>query len=195
MKTIVVTGGMGAGKSLFLSLLKKKGLAVFISDQAVHRLLKPDSPCYPQLKRLFPDKKFYLAGGFFNKKELAKSLFEDQALRQKMESLIHPLVRKAFHDFVKKPENQAFEKFFCEIPLISTDFLKSFDHSVLISCPLETRKQRLLKAGWELADIQNRFSSQREDFELKDEVDFIIDNKGSVKNLEEQLDRLLEQLK
>lgn len=195
MKTIVITGLMGAGKSLFISLLKKRGLAVFISDRAVDPLLKPDSPCYPQLKKLFPDKKFYHAEGSFNKKQIAKLLFTDKNLKKKMESLIHPLVRKSFQNFAENQKKRGFEKVFYEIPLISTDFLKSFDCSVLITCPLEVRKQRLLKAGWEILDIQKRWASQISDSQLKNQVDFIINNSGTIKNLEEQIPPLLEGLK
>ena len=195
MKTIVITGGIGAGKSSLITLLKKKDWPVFISDQAVDKLLKPDNPCYTKLKKLFPEKNFYHAGGFFNKKKLAEVLFQDQKTKDKVEKLLHPLVRQAFQNFVEKQKKQAFTKVFCEIPLISTDFLKSFDHSILLSCPLNIRKQRLIKAGWNISDIEKRLSFQISDSKVKNQVDFIIDNSGTIQNLEEQLLRIFNHLK
>ena len=191
MKTIVVTGGMGSGKSLLMSFLEQKGLSVFSSDQAVGAFLRPKSPCRKQLKELFPDKSFYQADGSFDKKQIAKWVFQDFEKKKKMERIIHPWVRQAFQKFSAGQKKKGVEKVFYEIPLISTDFLKSFDQSILLSCPINIRKQRLLKAGWEILDVERRLAFQLPDSKVKDQVDFVIDNSGSIKNMEKQMIQIL----
>ena len=47
MRTIGLTGGVGAGKSLIINYLKDKyGAKVILADEVAHKLEEPSQPCY-----------------------------------------------------------------------------------------------------------------------------------------------------
>ena len=195
MRTILITGGIGAGKSWTIDWLKKRSFFVFQADHQAKELLKPDSICFSQLKKVFFEESFYLSTGEFDKKKLAQSLFQDREKRKAISAIIHPLVRKAFRQFVEKKKEERKSLVFYEAPLISKSILESCDKTVLITCPVFIRRQRLIAKGWTEKEIEDRLLTQILDSEIKNQVDFIIDNSKDFKNLELQLDKMLLLLK
>lgn len=194
MKTALITGEMGSGKTELIRLLGQKSYPIFIADEEAKKFLSPKSSCYSSLKALFPEKSFYLADGNFNQKAIARCIFQDSRKRQAMEALIHPLVWQSFKNFCKKQKKEKNFLVFCEVPLISSSFFSSFDVFILVLCPVSIRKTRLIKSGWGLEDVESRFFAQISSQKVKNLADFVIDNKGSLKNLKAQLDEILKQL-
>ena len=111
-----------------------------------------------------------------------------------MEAVIHPLVRKSFKDFVESQKKQGVRQVFYEAPLISLSLFESVDKSILVTCLTEIRKERLLKKSWTLQEIEERLSLQIPDSQVRDRADFIIDNGGNLKDLENQMDEVLKKL-
>ncbi|MDE0092000.1 MAG: dephospho-CoA kinase [Oligoflexia bacterium] len=191
MWTILITGGMGVGKSQIIDLLRQKSQPVFQADNQAKKFLRTDSVCYSRLRKLFFESDLYLPNGEFNKKRLARKIFQEPKRRIAMEAIIHPLVRKAFERFVGYQKKKGKNKVFYEAPLISMSIFDSCDKTVLVTCPLSIRKKRLLAKGWTEPDIEERFVGQILDSSVENQVDFIIDNSGSFNSLESQLDKIL----
>lgn len=200
MKTILITGRMGAGKSQLLSLIEKRAYPVFSADEAAKNLLRMESPCYEELKKILeknnPNPDFYQAEGLFHKKKLADFLFKNPEKKKALEQIIHPQVRALFKAFVEKESRKKSSSYlFYEAPLLSKEILKSCGFSVLVvsSCP--RREERLLQLGWTKREIEQRLSAQIPEEEVIKSVDFIIENNKDTGDLEKQLDILLEKLK
>ena len=191
MLTVLITGGMGVGKSRIIDWLKKNSQSVFQADNQAKSLLKKDSVCYPQLKKLFFEANLCFANGEFDKKKLAEIIFQDSKRRKAMELIIHPLVREAFKEFTVKQEKKGRNKVFYEAPLLSKSILSSCDKTVLITCPISIRKQRLISKGWTKRELENRLLGQLPDSAVKKQVDFIIDNSKDFQYLELQLNKIL----
>lgn len=191
MQTILITGGIGTGKSWTIDWLKKKSLSVFRADYQAKKLLKSNSICFSQLKRLFLEEDFYLSTGEFDRKKLAQSIFQDSEKRKAVSAIIHPLVRKAFNQFVEERKQEGRGRVFYEAPLISRSILESCDKKVLLTCPLSIRKQRLFLKGWTEQEIDLRISKQIPDSQIADKVDFIIDNSGDFTSLKSKLEKVL----
>ena len=115
------------------------------------------------------------------KKKLAKEIFKFPAKKKAMEVIIHPLVQKAFKNFVRDQKKQGQNRVFYEAPLISKIIFDSFDKKILVTCPDNLKKERLIKKGWTEKEIEERWAVQVPDSAILDKVDFIIDNKGSLK--------------
>ena len=190
MQTVLITGGIGVGKSWAINWLRQKSQLVFQADSQAKKLLQKDSVAYSQLKKLFSELDFYLNGNF-NKEKLAQTIFQDLNKKKAMEAIIHPLVRKAFKQFVAEQKKSKISQVFYEAPLISKSILQSCDKKVLITCPISLRKQRLLLKGWTEPEIEERFLGQILDSEVENQVDLVIDNSGDFKNLELQLNKML----
>ena len=102
MKTILITGQMGVGKSQLLHLLKTKAYPVFSADETAKNLLSPESPCYNEIKNLFPDPDLYQQDGQFHKKKLARFIFKNPEKKKALEQIIHPRARGLFQEFIKE---------------------------------------------------------------------------------------------
>ena len=191
MQTILITGGIGAGKSWTIDWLKKRLFSVFEADFEAKKLLKSNSLCFSKLKKIFFEAYFYLPNGEFDRKKLAQSIFQNEKKRKAMSDIIHPLVRKTFNQFVENQKKDGKIQVFYEAPLISKSILDSCDKTILITCPIFIRKQRLIAKGWTEKEIDERLLGQIPDSDVKDRMDFIIDNSGDFKKLELQLNHML----
>ena len=194
MQTVLITGEMGAGKSQAVSWLKQRLFPIFQADSQAKSFLKPSSPCYPQLKKLFFEQNLYLPNGEFDKKSLAQTIFQDLRRRKAMEAIIHPLVRNSFREYVEKQRKKGKKIVFYEAPLLSKAIFKACDKTVLIICPRFIREKRLLLKGWTKVELEERLSRQFDAFKIKDQMDFIIDNSGKLKDLKAQLNQVLQAL-
>ena len=188
--SVIVTGEMGAGKSLVLSFFK--GFPVFEADKEARKLLSPQSPCHGKLKKLLGPHLAY-SKGQADRKRLAKALFEDASLRKKTERLIHPLVRERFKAFQERHKKSLLV--FLEAPLIlSLPAMRRYDFIALITAPKALRRQRLLERGFSPKDISLRFRSARPLREARAVADFTLSNSGARGELRSKAKALLKSL-
>ena len=191
MKTILITGRMGVGKSQLLSYLKKRTYPVFSADEAVKNLMRPESPFYKEVKKVFPDPELYQESGHFDKKKLADFIFNNPKKKKALEQIIHPIVRVLFKEFVQKEGQKGSSYLFYEAPLISKEILKSCDFSILVVSSYDKQEERLLKQGWKKQEIKERLKAQLPEEDFMQKVDFIIENNKDRKSLEKELDKIV----
>lgn len=194
MLTVLVTGSMGAGKSAVMSFLELKLYPVFRADAQAKELLSPQSSCYSELKQLFAGDRLMGPQGSFDKKKLADLIFQSPDKRKAIENIIHPLVQESFRKFVQNQEKKGKSTVFYEVPLISKSIFDSCDKQILIVCPEEIKKRRLIKQGWTESELKKRWAVQIPESEIMDKMDFIIDNKADLKELHTQVDEILSDL-
>ena len=177
-RAAVVTGAMGAGKSLILELFRSMGLPVFGADQAARKLLEAESPCYQALRRLLGDQLLRPEGGF-DRRRLAGELFQNEAKRKAVERIVHPLVRARFLKFWERERAKGSELVFYEAPLIlKAEALAEFDFVILVRAPEALRLSRLIGKGLSEGDIRQRWKAQIPEAEILDQADFVISNAG-----------------
>ena len=99
---VAITGGIACGKSLFSSNLQRLGMELLDADDVVHRLEMPGGRAVPELARLFGDSALDSWGGI-NRKALAELVFADADARNRLNAVIHPLVRQELADWIAKP--------------------------------------------------------------------------------------------
>ena len=96
MIKIGITGSLASGKTTVAKLMSKRRYPVFSADKIVADLYK---------KRIFLikiKKKFHLKNYKNPKKKLKALIRKDKFVLKKLESIIHPLVRKEMKIFMKK---------------------------------------------------------------------------------------------
>ena len=193
-RVVVVTGRMGAGKSLVLNFFQSMGAPVFQADKAAQRLLEAESPCYGALKDLFGDQ-FLKPRGGFDRRRLAREVFQNETKRKAMEKIIHPLVHKRFLAFLERERAKGSDLVFYEVPLIlKREAFSRFDFVLLVRAPEPLRFKRLMERGLKEEDIRLRERAQIPESEILDQADFEISGAGGRRDLEQRAKEVLEEI-
>ena len=141
MKRIGITGGIGAGKSLVAEIIKAMGYPVYNSDERAKELTDSNPKIKAGLIHLFGIEIYQ--NDKLNKFALAQAIFSDDYLRDKVNTLIHPIVREDFNLWTLA---QNTELVFNESAILfETGSFKNFDAIILVHAPKELRIKRIMK--------------------------------------------------
>jgi len=173
MKRIGITGGIGSGKSFIANILEHMGFPVYYSDLRSKELTKSNPSIKTGLISLFGEEVY--SDNELNTQLVATKIFQNEEMRQKVNELIHPIVRKDFEDWVT---NQKSTLVFNEAAILfETGSYKNFDANILICAPLELKIKRVMKReNCSKEDVLARMSKQWSDDEKSKLADFIINN-------------------
>jgi dephospho-CoA kinase len=190
MLRIGLTGGIGSGKSLVASVLEQMGYPVFYSDIEAKALYDTHQVLKTELIALIGAELFDATG--FKKDILIEAIFENPALKEKIESLVHPKVRAAFEEWAAQ---QNTELVFNEAAILfETRAYLQFDATILVTAPVNLRLERVVaRDGLSIREIEKRMASQWSDEQKIVHADFIIENDGRaiLKQIEKILNSLL----
>ena len=91
MNLIGLTGGIGSGKSTVAALFRTLGIPVYESDSRAKELMHLDDQLRQKITSLFGPEA-YTSDGVLNRKWIASLVFNDQALLEKLNDIVHPAV-------------------------------------------------------------------------------------------------------
>lgn len=196
-RRIGITGGIASGKSTLVALLKEEGYRVLEADGLAHAEMGPGKSLSSAILRAFgPD--LDDGQGGIDRKKLGERVFEDPALRKRLDALTHPLLYAKMATLAKRyEEDQPGGLLFFDIPLLfETAALSAcldLDETWLVSAPEEVRIQRIqMRDGLDRAQAQARISAQMSEAEKRAKADRILYNEGSLADLERQMHQALE---
>jgi dephospho-CoA kinase len=177
MKKIGITGGIGSGKTTVCQVFKVLGVPVFHADEVAKVLQETDDCIRFGLVDLF-GKEIYLTNGKPDRRKIAALIFNDSALKEKVNQLIHPAVKEDFLSLVKKYKEEDYIIYEAAI-LFETGSFKDFDYNILVTADEETRIQRVIQRDQtNRAAIIQRIKNQMQDEQKIPLADFIIQNDG-----------------
>ena len=190
---VAVTGGIGSGKSTVAKMLASRLGGVFISADAICRdLLKPGTACLQKLRKVVPHSCF-LNGGALDRAALRQAIFSDKSLRQQVDGVIHPQVRKEIHRLCEE-KGDPVQVVVIEVPLLfETGWQTDFDCTLLVYADNETCVRRIMER--DQVDEQAARSAVAAQMDIEDKVqlsDLIIDNSSSLAESAEHLEYLVE---
>lgn len=141
MRKIGITGSLSSGKTTASKILSFKKGPLFSADEAVKKLYKSNS-----FKKVLYQK-FKIQNSQKIKSELKKKILADEFFLNKLERIIHPLVRKKMNNFISIHKKKKY--LFFEIPLlIESKLMKIFDIIIFIKSKKSTRLKRFkIKGG------------------------------------------------
>lgn len=100
-KIIGVTGGIGSGKSTVSQFIEEAGFPVYYSDIRAKTIVNDDAELQEKIKSLL-GVNAYDENGFYNRRYVGEIIFNDEDLRLKLNSLIHPAVKINFLNWVSQ---------------------------------------------------------------------------------------------
>ncbi len=159
--TVGITGGIGSGKSTVCEIFKILGAPVFEADKVARNLMNENSVIRQNLVEWFGNEIY--SGNLLNRKLLAEHIFNDNSLLNKVNSLVHPIVREEFEKW-KNSQNTVYSVYEAAI-LFESGFYKLMDFTVLITAPEQIRINRVMKRDnlspdQVLARIKNQWSDE-----------------------------------
>ena len=186
---IGITGGIGSGKSFFSSRLKEYGIPVFDSDSEAKKLMLVSPFIVSSLKSLLGDNVYI--DGKLNKSLIADYIFSSPTNAHKINSIVHPCVKKEFLSWVNEHFNSGDRIVAIESAiLLESGFDDIVDKVVTVHAPLELRIYRVMKRDHTSREkVLERINSQMRDDERNQRADFVIENDGFTP-LDEQIERL-----
>lgn len=175
---IGITGGIGSGKSTVCKIFKLLGVPVFEADSVAKSLINSNADIIKGLIRLL-GKSIYDTNNKVNRKMLAKFIFNDDTLLEKVNQLIHPAVRSEFLNW-QKQQNSEYIIHEAAI-LFESGFYKMMDFTILVSAPEDMRIKRVTKRDKVLSElVLSRISKQWSDEKKRTlaSIELVNDNKN-----------------
>jgi dephospho-CoA kinase len=187
---IGLTGGIAAGKSEALKAFARLGAATLSSDAVVHELLESEPLRKRLAERWGPE---VIASGGVDRAKIGEIVFAQPEELSWLEEQIHPLVQEQTAGWLLALP-AATEVAVVEVPLLfEAGSDKAFDATVAVVTADEVRRERAAARGHALVD--EREARQLTQPEKAERADHVIENDGSVEDLERALSALLEKLR
>lgn len=196
VRTVAVTGGIGAGKSTVSRILAELGAIVVDSDRLARQVVEPGTPGLAQVVAAFGST--VLAGdGTLDRAALAEIVFaaaDADAARRRLEGIVHPRVRAEFRRIVDAATPGAVVV--NDIPILrSAAQAALFDAVVVVLADVPVRVQRLIARGLTETDARARIAAQISDDARVALADRVIHNNGDEAELRSQVERLWHELR
>ena len=190
MLKIAITGNIASGKTTVQKLIEEFGYKMLDTDIVGHILL---SDC-PEVKYEFKDYDILDNKGEISREKLGKIVFSDEILKQKLENILHPLIRKSITEFFA--DNREEKIVFVGIPLLfEAEMQDMFDKIILVYTNDKIREKRLIdRNNYTEEYAKLRMNCQNSQDEKKDLVDFVLYNNGSLDDLKYSVRDLLSKL-
>jgi dephospho-CoA kinase len=187
---IGLTGSIASGKSYILTYFKKLGFNVFDADKIVHKLLLKNGDAYNKVAKIFPE---CVENKGINRKKLGDVVLHNNEKLQKLEFILHPLVRKEQKKLMKATNSGGKSTIYEVQLLFENKREKYFDFIILAKANIELQKKRAMErnnmTSSKFDAIINRFLN--DEIKVK-KADFIIDTTGSTRHTIKQIKEIIE---
>lgn len=187
--TIGLTGGIAAGKSEALAAFERLGAATISSDAVVHELLDSEPLLGRVTERWGED---VAPDGRVDRAKIGEIVFADPGELKWLESQIHPLVGERIGAWLGSLGADAGVAV-VEVPLLfEGEMAPAFDTTVAVVAADGVRRARAEARGHTLVD--EREARQLPQEEKAGRAEHVIENDGSLEDLEWRLSALLAKL-
>ncbi len=192
MFVLVITGGIGAGKSTAAAYFREMGAIPIDLDEVAARVLALGSPTLGAVVREFGEDVLF-ADGRLDRAALARAAFASKSSATRLNALVHPAVTlelerelSSLRASAEPPALVVVEvPLLAEVPAIAS----SADAVLAIVAPQETRIARAVAGGLDEADARRRLAVQATDAERAALADAVIINDASRESFVGQLER------
>jgi dephospho-CoA kinase len=189
MLIIGLTGSIGMGKSTLAAYMRAQGIPVFDADAEVHRLYAGQAA--PLIEQAFPG---VTNNGAVDRKRLAAALASDPAAFERLEAIVHPLVRASERGFLQAAASAGKHLAVLEIPLLfETGGDRLVDVTMLASAEPDVQRLRVLqRAGMTSEKLELLLARQMPNAEKRAKANVIVDTGLPLPQTLANLDTILE---
>jgi dephospho-CoA kinase len=190
---IGLTGGIGSGKSEVSRLLAAHGALVIDADVLAREVVEPGTPGHAEVVDAFGGD-VLADDGSLDRAALGARVFGDHGARRRLEAIIHPRVRARAAEIEAAAGPDAIVVH--DIPLlVETGQQDDFDGVIVVDAPIELQVERLIRQrGMSANEARGRIEAQASRQQRTGAADWIVDNTGSLADLETAVTQVWEEL-
>jgi dephospho-CoA kinase len=195
VKLVGLTGGIASGKSAVAKILQRLGAAVINADDLSREVVEPGKVAWKEIIDAFgtgvlqPDQTL-------DRQKLRAVIFSDRDGRKKLEAIIHPRVRALAEERIREHTVAGYSIIVYEVPLLFEGKLHEWLRPViLVACDLDTQRRRLQERDHlTQTEAQKHIDAQMSLAEKRRLADYVIENNGSLEELEQKVQVVLENI-
>lgn len=192
VKLVGLTGGIASGKSTVAKILERLGAAIVNADVLAREVVEPHQEAWKDIVNRFgpeilqPDQTL-------DRQKLRAVIFNDPDARKKLEAIIHPRVRALAEQRIREHGACGFAIVVYEVPLLFEAKIHEWLRPViLVACDVDTQRRRLEQRDQiDSAAAQKIIDAQMSLEEKRRLADYVIENNGSLPDLERQVREVL----
>jgi len=186
--TVVLTGGIGSGKTAASDHFLKLGVPVIDTDRIARDVVEPGQPALNAISESF-GREFIGADGRLDRGRMRQAIFSDPGLKKRLESILHPVISTEVLRRIGELDDP-----YCilVIPLYAESSAYSWvDRVLVVDVSEQTQIERVMERDRISRDqaqaILDAQASRERRLSLADDV---LDNSGSLAELQLQVENL-----
>jgi dephospho-CoA kinase len=188
MLLVGLTGNIASGKSTVAQLFSERGATIIDADILARRAVEAGTPAYEQIVRrwgtsiLAPD-------GRLDRAALRERVFGFPEELEALNEIVHPEVGRMRDRLLAEARQRGDRIVVCDIPLLfEKNLADDFDRIVLVDAPRPERLDRLVRdRGLRETEAMEMIAAQMPAELKRARADFILDNTGTLTELEEKV--------
>lgn len=197
MPVIGLAGGIASGKSTVGELLRRKGALVIDADAVAHEIVEPGRPALAEIRDRFGDG-VITPDGWLDRAALGRIVFDDHQARNDLNDIMHPRIYEEIQRRIRGQRRDRIMVF--EAALLAETYEQALewleiDAVVVVDTPPEVQVQRLMDERdmtWD--EAYARISSQASRGDRNAHANYVIQNAGTLGDLEREVDRMWAQI-
>jgi len=194
MLLVGLTGGIGSGKSTVARLLERRGAVVIDADRLAREAVAKGTPGFERVVDTFGAS---IVGpeGDLDRRALAAIIFSDPERKAALEGIVHPEVARRFGEQVDELRGTDRVVVYVSPLLVELGLAPAFDVVIVVTASPHLRVSRVA-SGRDLSpeDVRARMATQATDEQRMEVAHILVDNDGSLAELEPQVDRIWDDL-
>jgi dephospho-CoA kinase len=191
MLLVGLTGNIASGKSTVAQLLSERGATIIDADVLARRAVERGSTAFEAIVQrwgtsvLSPD-------GQLDRQALRRTVFGNAKELEALNGIVHPEVERLREARISDARQRGDRIVVCDIPLLfEKKLLDRFDRIVLVDAPRPLRLERLVvDRGLRETEAMDMIASQMPAELKRARADFVIDNAGTLSDLESRVTEL-----
>jgi dephospho-CoA kinase len=185
-----LTGGIGSGKSTVARLLERRGAVVIDADHLAREAVAKGTPAFERVVQTFGDA-VVAPDGDLDRAALAAIIFSDPERKAALEAIVHPEVARRFGERVEELRGTDRVVLYVSPLLVELGLAPAFDVVIVVTASPHLRISRVAsERGLTPEDVRGRMATQATDEQRMEVAHVLVDNDGSLAELEPQVDRI-----
>ncbi len=188
--TVGLTGGIGSGKSTVAEIFRECGAAVIDSDTIAHQLTQAGGTAIPAIRAEFGDD-YIDHSGALDRGRMRQLVFSDTAAKQRLESILHPLVRDEMLTRATASNDAPYLLLVVPLLLEATGYTGLVQRILVVDCAEAAQVERSVRrSSLSASEIRAIMAQQLKRAERLKHADDVIHNDSDLPTLRSQVEQL-----